>query len=97
MKNPWIYRQIADKLAGRQPFEPQLADRRDVILAHFRLLIEQEHEPTFLLHKLRTFTGWYTYGLPGGRHLRLKIGQLTTPDEFVGALGEFFAAAAHAA
>jgi tRNA-dihydrouridine synthase B len=97
MKNPWIYRQIADRLAGRPAYEPQLVDRRDVILEHFRLLIEQEDEPIFLLHKLRTFTGWYTHGLPGGRHLRVRINQLETPDDFVDALEEFFATAAHAA
>src|SRR3972149_4846053 len=42
MKNPWIYRQAADLLAGRTPREPTVEERRDLILHHFRLLLEQE-------------------------------------------------------
>ncbi len=57
MKNPWIYRQIADELDGRPRHEPTLEDRRELILTHFRLLTEQE-EPKFAQHMLRRFTGW---------------------------------------
>ena len=89
MKNPWIYRQIADELHGRPRHEPTLEDRRELILAHFRLLTEQE-EPEFALHKLRTFTGWYTHGLTGGRNLRTKIGSLETADAFLEAVEQFF-------
>jgi nifR3 family TIM-barrel protein len=90
MKNPWIYRQAAVLLAGHTPDEPTLDDRRELILAHFRLLMEQEDEVKVALHKLRTFTGWYTHGLPGGRHLRMQINSLSTPDEFVAAVERFF-------
>jgi nifR3 family TIM-barrel protein len=90
MKNPWIYRQTADLLAGNAPFEPTAADRRDLILAHFRMLMEQEPEARRAMHKLRTFTGWYTHGLSGGRQLRLKINTLRTPREFLGAVEQFF-------
>lgn len=96
MKNPWIYRQIADRLAGREPYEPTLADRRKVILEHFNLVNEQE-EGNFALHKLRTFTGWYTHGLPGGRHLRLRINELAEPQAFLEAVEQFFEQATEAA
>jgi nifR3 family TIM-barrel protein len=95
MKNPWIYRQAADLLAGRPPVEPTIDDRRDLILQHFRLVTEQE-EPRLALHKLRTFTGWYTHGLPGGRDLRTRISSLGSSKAFLDAVEEFFAAA-HAA
>ncbi len=97
MRNPWIYRQIEDLRAGRTPYEPKMGDRRDVILAHFRMLMEQEDDPKFALHKLRTFTGWYTYGLPGGKALRGKINSLHAPAEFIAAVEEFFAQAREAA
>ena len=89
MKNPWIYRQTADLLAGRAPFEPTMEDRRSVILAHYKMLLQQE-EPHFALHKLRTFTGWYTHGLPSGKHLRARIGSLGTSEAFLEAVAEFF-------
>jgi nifR3 family TIM-barrel protein len=96
MRNPWIYRQIVDRMAARRPYEPTLEDRRRLILSHFRLLMEQE-EPKLALHKLRTFTGWYTHGLPGGRSLRLKIGSLETPEAFLEATEQFFTRATAAA
>jgi len=96
MKNPWIYRQVADALAGRAPYEATLEDRRDLILTHFRLLSEQE-EPKHALHKLRTFAGWYTHGLPGGRALRLKIGTLPDYAAFVEAVEHYFEGARVAA
>lgn len=90
MKNPWIYRQVGDLLAGREPVEPTLGDRRDVILAHFRMLMEQEDDATFALHKLRTFTGWYTHGLIGGKQLRAQINTLHTAEAFIEAVERFF-------
>jgi nifR3 family TIM-barrel protein len=89
MKNPWIYRQTVDLLAGRVPYEPTLADRRALILVHFELLMRQE-DPALALHKLRTFTGWYTHGLPGGGRLRERIGALADGGAFVEAVERFF-------
>jgi tRNA-dihydrouridine synthase B len=89
MKNPWIYRQAQALLAGTTPVEPTLEDRRQLILSHFRLVTEQER-PDFALHKLRTFTGWYTHGLPDGRHLRARISSLETAAAFLDAVETFF-------
>jgi nifR3 family TIM-barrel protein len=97
MRNPWIYRQISDLLDGREPFEPTMADRRDLILEHFGMLVEQEEDVKFSLHKMRTFTGWYTHGLPGGKRLRMRINSLHTPDAFVEAVKSFFGGSTAAA
>jgi nifR3 family TIM-barrel protein len=92
MKNPWIYRQITDLLAGRTPFEPTVEDRHDVIRTHFDMVTRQE-EPAFAMHKLRTFTGWYTHGLADGKSLRTQISRPTTPQEFLEVVEAFFAEA----
>jgi tRNA-dihydrouridine synthase B len=76
-RNPWIFRQIAARLEGSPIGEATLADRRDLILEHFRMVAERENS-VFALHKLRKFTGWYTHGLPNGRKLRQAINQI--PD-----------------
>lgn len=96
VKNPWIFRQAADVLAETAPREPGLADRRDLILEHFRMVAAEE-EPRHAIHKLRTFTGWYTHGLPGGRHLRARIQSLGTIEDFLEAVEEFFREAEAAA
>jgi tRNA-dihydrouridine synthase B len=89
MKNPWIYRQTRELLAGSEPTLPSIDERRELILEHFRLLTEQE-ESKLALHKLRTFTGWYTHGLPGGKPLRARINSLHTAGAFLEAVEEFF-------
>jgi nifR3 family TIM-barrel protein len=91
LKNPWIFQQIAARLAGTEMHEPTAGERLDLIVRHFRLLMEAE-DTTAALHKIRTFTGWYTHGIPGGRELRRRISELRTPEEFLGAVEAAFAA-----
>src|SRR4029079_17873777 len=88
--NPWIFRQIAARLTRGAISEPTLADRRDLILGHFRLVAERESS-RYALHKLRKFTGWYTHGLPNGRRLRQSIQQLPDVASFLAARQAFFA------
>jgi tRNA-dihydrouridine synthase B len=90
MKNPWIFRQIADRLAGRTPREATLEERRDLMLAHFSAIEASAHDPREALHRLRTMTGWYTSGLPHGRALRIRISELSTPADFREAVTAFF-------
>jgi tRNA-dihydrouridine synthase len=93
MKNPWIFRQAAELLAGRPYREATLRERKGVILDHFRLIQRDDADaPRALLSKLRTFTGWYTHGLPNGGELRRRIASLESPQAFLDAVEEFFAA-----
>jgi tRNA-dihydrouridine synthase B len=89
MQNPWIFFQTAARLRGEAPLPVTVEDRREMILGHFRLLRDAEEEK-FALHKIRTFTGWYTHGLPNGRHLRQKISSLSTVDSFIAEVEAFF-------
>jgi tRNA-dihydrouridine synthase B len=91
MKNPWIFRQIADRIAGRPVREATLAERRDLMLAHFAAIEAAAAEPREALHKLRTMTGWYTSSLPHGKNLRVRISELRSPADFRDAVLEFFA------
>jgi len=88
-KNPWIFRQAADLLAGREPEAASLAARRELILGHFQLVAARE-ESRWALHKLRKFTGWYTHGVPRGRELRQRINELEDVPSFLAAVEAFF-------
>ena len=88
-KNPWLFRQIAARMAGSRVSDPTLADRRDLILEHFRMVAERERHSKFALHKLRKFTGWYTHGLPNGRSLRQAINQLPDVPTFLATVESF--------
>jgi nifR3 family TIM-barrel protein len=87
--NPWIFRQIAARTSGGGFTEPTIAERRDLILGHFRLVAERE-STRWAMHKLRKFTGWYTHGLPNGRRLRQEINQLPDVESFLAAVESFF-------
>lgn len=94
LSDPWIFRRTAALLRGAGPGEleamqPTAQDRRALILHHFTRLREHEEEK-HALHKIRTFTGWYTRGLPNGRALRQQINQLKSLDAFFEAVEEFF-------
>ena len=89
MQNPWLFRQTAARLRGEEDGPVTLEDRREMILRHFRLLKDLE-EGRFALHKMRTFSGWYTHGLPNGKHLRQKISSLGTVDDFIQEVEIFF-------
>ena len=88
-KNPWIFHQIAARLRGEEEIEPSVADRRRLILDHFRMVAEREPS-RFALHKLRKFTGWYTWGLPHGAKLRRQINDLPDVESFLVAVERFF-------
>jgi hypothetical protein len=91
MKNPWIFRQAADLLAGRPVRPAALEDRRAVILEHFGLIVKNDGDlPKAVMGKLRTFTGWYTHGLPDGTELRRQIQGLDSPQAFLDAVHAFF-------
>ncbi|HEX3131413.1 MAG TPA: tRNA dihydrouridine synthase DusB [Thermoanaerobaculia bacterium] len=92
-RNPWLFRQIAARMSanqGSQVTEPTLEDRRDLILEHFRMVVEREHSK-YALHKLRKFTGWYTHGLPNGRKLRQAINQMPDVESFLATVESFLA------
>lgn len=89
MKNPWIFHQAAAALRGEPYRRPTAPERRDLMLHHFRMLLAGEDEKT-AFHKIRTFAGWYTHGLPGGRSLRQQIQGTPDAGAFLGKVEEFF-------
>jgi nifR3 family TIM-barrel protein len=82
LTDPWIFRKTAAALAGRPVPETTLAARREAIVTHYRWIIaEEERGPA--MQKLRTFTGRYTHGIPGGRRLRQAIAGVPAPEAFL--------------
>ncbi len=88
-RNPWIFRQISALLSGGKIPMPTLRDRRRLILDHFRTVIDRD-DPKLALHRLRTFTGKYSQGLPQGRDLRREIYGKEQPEEFLVLIEDFF-------
>lgn len=73
MRDPWILRRISDRLAGRTPYRPPLADREAVLLRYFELIARETYTPRAAVGRLKKVTGYFTRGLPYGAELRQTI------------------------
>src|SRR5258706_8461085 len=72
MQNPWIFRQFADALAGREPYQPDLEEKKDVLLEFFSLVREEMPE-IVALGKMKQLAGQFTKGLVGGAQFRQTL------------------------
>lgn len=79
MRDPWILRRIADRLAGRTPYRPPLADREAVLLRYFAHIEADARETGSrrpeqkAIGRMKKVTGYFTRGLPYGAELREAI------------------------
>jgi tRNA-dihydrouridine synthase B len=94
LARPWIFREAEAALAGRPvPPEPTAAQQRQLLLDHFRLVVERfgPHRGTILM---RRYACAYARGRPGVRRFRAQVSLATTPEEFTAAVDGCFAASA---
>jgi tRNA-dihydrouridine synthase B len=89
MANPWIFRQIEEIIAGAQPYEPTLADKRAVLLEYFELL--RADMPEFAaIGRMKQLAGQFTRGLPGGSRFRQVIYHSHAVNEVLDRIEEYF-------
>jgi len=82
MTKPWIFRQIRAALEGFPiPVEPSAQERWDRILNHCREEIAWRGDENFAMRAMRSRLMTYTKGMEGGRHLREKLGHVTSFPE----------------
>lgn len=93
---PWIFREIAHYLAtGEDLAAPKTLEVRDWLVEHLHdhhsLYGEQSG-----VRSARKHIGWYVHGLPGGDQLRARINMVTSADEQVSLVSDWFTALADA-
>ncbi len=88
--DPWVFAAAAARFEGREPPRPSIADRRALATRHLDLLAETYHGRA-LVHAIKVFLRLYTRGLPEGRLLRRRLGELDDAEALRHALEEFFA------
>jgi tRNA-dihydrouridine synthase B len=93
MANPWIFRQIEDTLAGREPFQPTLEDKRAVLLEYFDMLREDMPELA-AIGRMKQLAGQFTRGLQGGALFRTSIYHSHSVTEILDRIAEYFEAIA---
>jgi nifR3 family TIM-barrel protein len=90
MQNPWIFRQFADVLAGREPYQPDLAEKKSVLLEFFELCLEEMPE-LVALGKMKQLAGQFTKGLVGGAQFRQTLYHSHSADEILDNISIYFA------
>lgn len=89
MQNPWIFRQFADVLAGREPYQPDLQEKKDVLLEFFAMCREEMAE-IVALGKMKQLAGQFTKGLVGGAQFRQKLYHSHSAEEILDNITIYF-------
>lgn len=91
MQNPWIFRQFADALDGREPYQPDLEEKKSVLLEFFEMLREEMPE-IVALGKMKQLAGQFTKGLVGGAQFRQTLYHSHSATEILDNITDYFEA-----
>jgi nifR3 family TIM-barrel protein len=96
LRNPWLFAQAADLLAGRPVVEPSAQDRGRFLLDYIDLLVaENPDSDRWIVNKLRALCGWYTKGFEGGSHLRVAVNSAPSVASLRTLIATFFGTASN--
>lgn len=92
MGNPWLFREIKQRLAGEAFIPPTIDERIETALRHYDMLLEWKHQRV-AVNEMRKHIGWYVHGMRGAAQLRGMINQMDDPNEVKDTLCTFAAEA----
>lgn len=90
LNKPWLFAQARAALRGEPiPPSPTLAEERELLLRHYRLVCERFGEPkgTVLMRK---FACCYAQGRAGAREFRTQVSRVASPAEFTRVVDQHF-------
>ena len=90
LSRPWLFRQSEAALAGQPAVpDPSLAEQRQLLLDHYRLVVEQfgTQKGTVLM---RRFACRYAQGCRGSRTFRRHASRVSTREEFMEVVERLF-------
>ena len=89
VRNPWIFRQILQLEKGLPVDEPDLSDRRSIIMKHYNLLQGSMNEHRAALF-MRGLLIHYTKGLPDSGRFREEFNKIKDLESLVSAMDNYF-------
>lgn len=88
--NPWIFRQLTHYLrTGERLPGPTMRERAEVIVRHLDLLLKYKGDYVGP-REMRKHATWYTRGIVHGAILRDLFNKVTTREDFLAILAEYF-------
>lgn len=85
---PWLFRDLADVFAGREPQDPpRFSEVASIMVEHARMLVEWMGERQ-AMRMFRKHSSWYTKGFRGSAPLRAALMQVQTLEQFGATLAQ---------
>jgi len=78
---PWLFRDLADVFAGREPSAPPRLGLVGAIMLEHAELLAQWFSERPAMRLFRKHTTWYTKGFPGSARLRQDLTRIETLDD----------------
>jgi len=79
--NPWIFKQVAQVIAGKEPLpEPTGEEKKSALLRHLELELLYRDERS-VIHFMRRIGTWYFKGMPGAADFRWGINRAESIQE----------------
>ncbi len=87
--NPWLIKECADYLQTEKlSKEISNLDKIDMILKHFKYLLEEKPEKLALL-EMRTNAAYYLKNMPNGKEIKGQVFKTTSKEEFINLFEEY--------
>lgn len=89
VRNPWIFRQILQLEKGLPIHDPDLSERRSLIMKHYNFLSDamEEHRAAF---RMRGLLLSYTKGLPGSGRFRERFTKIKDLNSLISSMDDYF-------
>ena len=79
MGNPWIFREIRERMQGETPKEVTPEERYEMIFRHYDRMLEVKPEK-IAVREMRKHIGWYLHGMRGAARVRAEINREEKPE-----------------
>lgn len=80
MGNPWIFREVRQRLKGEAFVPPTAEERIAVALRHYDMLLGWKPQRV-AVNEMRKHIGWYVHGMRGAAQLRAQINLMDDPEQ----------------
>ena len=78
--NPWLFRQVKQRLSGENVTAPTVQERLETALRHYDMLLQWKPERV-AVNEMRKHVGWYLKGMRGAAEFRRRAGTLATRED----------------
>lgn len=80
MGNPWLFREIKQRLVGETFTPPTIDERISTALRHYDMLLSWKVQRV-AVNEMRKHVGWYVHGMRGAAQLRGIINTMDDPNQ----------------